>query len=219
MSWTCAPGLKSFDNLNLNGDNKMSKTVEYYFDFGSPAAYLASTQLNALESATGATVVWRPMLLGGVFVATGNHSPASVPAKGKYIFRDFARFAKRYGVPLKVNPFFPINTITLMRIAVGLQMREDPRFLDYCTAMFRAIWVDAQNMNDPTTVATVLQASGLDAAAMLALASEQSVKDKLKADTEAAVARGIFGAPTFFVGDQMFWGQDRLDFVREALAS
>lgn len=196
----------------------MSKTVEYYFDFGSPAAYLASTQLPALATDTGATVLWRPMLLGGVFVATGNASPASVPAKGKYIFRDFARFAGRYGVPLKTNPFFPINTLTLMRIAVGLQMGQDPRFMDYCSAMFRAIWVEAQNMNDPATVASVLQASGFDAPALLALASEQAVKDKLKALTEEAVARGVFGAPTFFVADQMFWGQDRLDFVREALA-
>ncbi len=202
----------------MNGD-KMSKTVEYYFDFGSPAAYLASTELKALASDTGATVVWRPMLLGGVFVATGNHSPASVPAKGKYIFADFARFAKRYGVPLKINPFFPINTITLMRIAVGLQLRNDPRFMDYCTAMYRAIWVEAQNMNDPATVGAVLQAAGFDAPALLALASEQAVKDKLKSETELAVARGIFGAPTFFVGEQMFWGQDRLDFVREALAA
>ena len=200
-------------------ETKMSKTVEYYFDFGSPAAYLASTELKALASDTGATVVWRPMLLGGVFVATGNHSPASVPAKGKYIFADFARFAKRYGVPLKINPFFPINTITLMRIAVGLQLRNDPRFMDYCTAMYRAIWVEAQNMNDPATVGAVLQAAGFDAPALLALASEQAVKDKLKSETELAVARGIFGAPTFFVGEQMFWGQDRLDFVREALAA
>lgn len=195
----------------------MSKIVEYYFDFGSPAAYLASTQMKTLAADTGATVVWRPMLLGGVFVATGNASPASVPAKGKYIFRDFARFAQRYGVPLKINPFFPINTITLMRIAVGLQMRSDPRFMDYCNTMFRAIWADAQNMNDPATVASALQTAGFDAPALLTLASEQAVKDKLKADTQAAVARGIFGAPTFFVGDQMFWGQDRLDFVREAL--
>ena len=196
----------------------MSKTVEYYFDFGSPAAYLASTQLSALSAETGATVLWRPMLLGGVFVATCNTSPASVQAKGKYIFRDFARFAQRYAVQLKVNPFFPINTITLMRIAVGLQLRADPRFLEYCSAMFRAIWVDAQNMNDPATVASVLQADGFDAPALLALASEQAVKDKLKAETELAVSRGVFGAPTFFVGEQMFWGQDRLDFVREALA-
>lgn len=196
----------------------MSKLVEYYFDFGSPAAYLASTQLTALATETGATVVWRPMLLGGVFVATGNSSPANVPSKGKYIFQDFDRFARRYGVALNRNPYFPINTLTLMRIAVGLQLRDDPRFMDYCGAMYRAIWVDAQNMNDPKVAANVLGAAGFDAAALLALASEQVVKDKLKALTEAAVARGIFGAPTFFVGEQMFWGQDRLDFVREALA-
>ncbi len=196
----------------------MSKNVEYYFDFGSPAAYLASTQLPALAAATGATVLWRPMLLGGVFVATGNASPASVPAKGKYIFRDFARFAQRYGVPFKMNPFFPINTITLMRIAVGLQLREDHRFMDYCGAMYRAIWVEEKNMNDPATVASVLQGAGFDAAALLALAGEQSVKDKLKTETAVAVSRGVFGAPTFFVGEHMFWGQDRLDFVREALA-
>ena len=195
----------------------MSKTLEYYFDFGSPAAYLASTQLAALAADTDATVIWRPMLLGGVFVATGNRSPASIPAKGQYIFRDFARFAQRYGAVLNTNPFFPINTITLMRIATGLQLRQDARFMDYCRAMYRAIWVDAQNMNDPATVAKVLQESGFDPAALLAMAAEQPVKDKLKADTEAAVARGVFGAPTFFVGEQMFWGQDRLDFVREAL--
>jgi 2-hydroxychromene-2-carboxylate isomerase len=197
----------------------MSKTLEYYFDFGSPAAYLASTQLPTLAADTGATVLWRPMLLGGVFMATGNASPASVPAKGKYIFHDFSRFAGRYCVPFKFNPFFPINTLTLMRIAAGLQLREDPRFADYCAVMFRAIWVERQNMNDAPTVAGVLKASGFDAPALLALASEQAVKDQLKALTGVAVSRGVFGAPTFFVDDQMFWGQDRLDFVREALAN
>lgn len=196
----------------------MNKIVEYYFDFGSPAAYLASTQLARLSAQTGATVVWRPMLLGGVFVATGNASPANVPSKGKYIFEDFARFARRYGVPFALNPFFPINTITLMRIAVALQARDDPRFTDYCAAMYRAIWVDGQNMNDPQVVAKVLSGADFDAAALLVMTSEQTVKDKLKAATELAVARGVFGAPTFFVGEQMFWGQDRLDFVREALA-
>ena len=193
------------------------KTVDFYFDFGSPAAYLAYTQLPALCAETGASVVWKPMLLGGVFQATGNHSPVTIPAKGKYMFKDFARFARRYGVVLNTNPFFPINTLTLMRAAVGLQMRGDSRFGDYVAAMFQAISVDSQNMNDPATVGTVLQAAGFDAAAMLALASEQAVKDQLKAATQEAVERGIFGAPTFFVGDSMFWGQDRLDFVREAL--
>jgi len=195
----------------------MNKTVEFYFDFGSPAAYLAWTQLPTLCAAAKAKISWRPMLLGGVFQASGNRAPMTVPLKGKYLFVDLSRFAKRYGVVLRLNPNFPINTVTLMRIAVGLQLRQDLRFEDYCAAMFRAIWVDAQNMNDPGVVAAVLAQAGFDAAALLALSAEQAVKDALKAATEAAVQRGVFGAPTFFVGNQMFWGQDRLDFVREAL--
>ena len=195
----------------------MTKSVEFYFDFGSPASYLAYTQLPALCRDTGAALVWKPMLLGGVFQATGNHSPATIPAKGAYTFTDFGRFAKRYGVPLRHNPYFPINTLMLMRGAAGLQLREPARFEPYMAAVFRAIWVDAQNLNDPATVATVLQAAGFDPAALLALTQDGEVKERLKAETQEAVARGVFGAPTFFVGDQMFWGQDRLDFVKEAL--
>lgn len=193
------------------------KTVEFYFDFGSPASYLAYTQLPALCRETAATLVWKPMLLGGVFQATGNRSPATIPAKGAYTFTDFDRFAKRYGVPLKQNPYFPINTLTLMRGAAGLQLREPARFGAYVDAIFRAIWVDAQNLNDPATVAAALQAAGFDAAALLALTQEPEVKDRLKALTQEAIDRGVFGAPTFFAGGQMFWGQDRLDFVKEAL--
>ena len=195
----------------------MLKSVEFYFDFGSPASYLAYTQLPALCRDTGATLVWKPMLLGGVFQATGNHSPATIPAKGAYTFTDFGRFAKRYGVPLKQNPHFPINTLMLMRGAAGLQLREPARFEPYMNTVFRAIWVDAQNLNDPATVAAVLQAAGFDAAALLALTQDPEVKDRLKALTQEAIDRGVFGAPTFFAGGQMFWGQDRLDFVKEAL--
>ncbi|QDL39107.1 2-hydroxychromene-2-carboxylate isomerase [Rhodoferax sediminis] len=193
------------------------KSVEFYFDFGSPASYLAYTQLPALCRETGAALVWKPMLLGGVFQATGNHSPATIPAKGAYTFTDFDRFAKRYGVPLKQNPYFPINTLTLMRGAAGLQLREPARFGAYVDAIFHAIWVDAQNLNDPATVAAALQAAGFDAPALLALTREPEVKDRLKAMTQEAIDRGVFGAPTFFAGGQMFWGQDRLDFVKEAL--
>lgn len=197
----------------------MQKTFDYYFDFGSPASYLAFTQLAKLAADTGATAIHKPMLLGGVFQATGNHSPVTIPAKGKYTFTDFARFAKRYGVPLVSNPHFPINTLMLMRGAMGLQMSDAARFMPYCQAIYQAIWVDAKNMNDPATVGQVLHTAGFDPAAMVALANQQATKDALKAATETAVARGVFGAPTFFVGEHMFWGQDRLDFVREALAA
>jgi 2-hydroxychromene-2-carboxylate isomerase len=194
------------------------KSFEFWFDFGSPAAYLASTQIAGIEAATGARAVYKPMLLGGVFQATGNHSPATIPAKGSYIFDDFSRFARRYGVPLTVNPHFPINTLLLMRGATGLQLRDPDRFMAYCKAMFSAIWVESLDMNDPATVGMALHKAGFDPQALLALANDPAVKDSLKAATQEAVDRGVFGAPTFFVGDQMFWGQDRIDFVKEALS-
>lgn len=195
------------------------RTVEFFFDFGSPASYLAWTQLPAICAAAGATLAYRPMLLGGVFQATGNASPVTVPAKGKYMLTDLARFAQRYGVPMRFNAHFPINTLALMRGAIGLQMRDPARFGDYVTAMFRAMWVDGRNMVDLATVGEVLAQSGFDPQAILALTGDTAVKDALKANTEEAVRRGVFGAPTMFVGSQMFFGQDRLDFVREALAT
>lgn len=193
------------------------KSFEFWFDFGSPAAYLAWTQIPAIEASTGAQALWRPMLLGGVFQATGNHSPATIPAKGRYTFIDFDRFARRYGVPLRYNPHFPINTLMLMRGAVGMQLRDPERFADYCAAMFQAIWVESLDMNDAGVVGQALHRAGFEPQSLLALTQEPDVKAALKAATEEAVARGVFGAPTFFVGDQMFWGQDRIDFLKEAL--
>ncbi len=192
-------------------------SFDFYFDFGSPAAYLAYTQLPKLSAATGAQAQLMPMLLGGVFQATGNASPATVPAKGRYVFVDFKRFANSYGVPLNTNPHFPIITTTLMRMATGLQMQNDPQLTMFLDTVFKAIWVDAQNMNEPAVVAQVLTQAGLDAAALLALANAQPTKDQLKAVTVRAVERGVFGAPTFFVGDDMFWGQDRIEQVKAAL--
>lgn len=195
----------------------MKPAIAFYFDVGSPAAYLAWTQLPAIAREAGWEIEYRPMLLGGVFQATGNRSPMEVPAKGQYMQDDLQRFARRYGVEFRHNPHFPINTLLLMRGALGLQMREEARMVPYVDAVFRAIWVEGLNMNDPATVAGVLQRAGFEPDQLLALASDAGVKDQLKVVTQEAVARGVFGAPTFFVGDQMFWGQDRLDFVKEAL--
>ena len=195
----------------------MTKTVEFLFDVGSPTAYLAWTQLPKICAETGATLVSTPMLLGAVFQATGNASPAAVPLKGSYMTADLARFAKRYGVPFAHNPFFPINTLVLMRGATGVQLRMPDRFDAYLKAVFTALWVEQKNLNDPAVLMATLAAAGFEPAAMQALVAEPDVKDTLRANTEGAVARGVFGAPTLFVGATMFFGQDRLDFVREAL--
>ena len=196
----------------------MSKQVEFFFDVGSPTTYLAWTQLPALCAEAGASLVYRPTLLGGVFQATGNASPATVVPKGRYMNDDMARFAKRYGVPLVVNPHFPINTLTLMRGAAGVQLRMPARFDAYLRGVFKAMWVDGLNLNDPAVAAKALGDAGFDRAEIMALTADAEVKAALRATTEEAVARGVFGAPTMFVGDAMFFGQDRLDFVREALA-
>lgn len=199
--------------------NPMSKTCEFFFDFGSPTTYLAATQLPAIARDTGATLLWRPMLLGGVFKATSNSSPVTVPAKGRWMLQDLQRWARRYGVPLKFNPNFPINTLTLMRIAAGLQLRSSDQFERYVDAAFQAMWVQPRSLGDAEVLNGWLAEAGFDAAALLALAADAEVKARLVATTEEAVARGAFGAPTIFVGNQMFFGQDRLDFVREALAA
>jgi len=195
----------------------MAKTVEFYFDFGSPYSYLAYKVLPAIAAAHGAQIAWRPILLGGVFKASGNHSPAEIPAKSKWMHEDLRHWAARYGVSFERNPHFPINTLALMRGAVGMQMRgtDFPRYVE---AMFHAMWEQPRNLTEPAELAAVLGQAGFDAGAFHSLISDTAVKEQLKKDTEDAVARGVFGVPTFFVGEEMFWGQDRLDFVAEALA-
>ena len=195
----------------------MNKQVEFFFDFGSPTAYLAYTQLPRIAMECRAEIVWRPMLLGGVFKATGNQSPVMIQAKGAWMFDDMARWARRYGVRLEKNPFFIINTLTVMRGAAGLQLRDPDHFLKYVDVMYRAMWEKPVNLGDPAVVAATLKDAGFDAAAFAALVADPEVKQKLIADTEAAVQRGVFGAPTMFVGKDMFFGQDRLEFVRDAL--
>ena len=195
----------------------MTKTVEFYFDLGSPTTYLAHTQLAKICADTQSEVIYIPMLLGGVFKATGNASPAMIPAKGRYMFQDLDRFAKRYGVQLRFNPHFPINTLILMRAVTGMQMRQPQRFAEFVDCLFKALWVEGRNLNDPQTVAAVLTENGFDPQEIMALTNDESVKAALKENTEAAIKRGVFGAPSMFIGDQLFFGQDRLDFVEEAL--
>lgn len=195
----------------------MTKTVEFYFDLGSPTTYLAHTQLAKICADTQSELIYIPMLLGSVFKATGNASPAMIPAKGRYMFQDLDRFAKRYGVQLRFNPHFPINTLILMRAVTGMQMRQPQRFAEFVDCLFKALWVEGRNLNDPQTVTAVLTENGFDPQEIMALTNDESVKAALKENTEAAIKRGVFGAPSMFIGDQLFFGQDRLDFVEEAL--
>lgn len=195
----------------------MAKSVEFFFDFGSPAAYLAFTQIRKITERTGAELVWRPFLLGAVMQAAGNRSPIECAAKGKWLLGDLARFATRYGVEFNMNPHFPINTLPLMRGAIVAQ--EDGTIDRYAEAIYQAIWVDGKNMADAQTIGTVLTDAGFDAAHFMDAIQNQAIKDKLKANTEEAVERGAFGAPTYFVDGEMHFGQDRLNFVEEALAA
>jgi len=193
----------------------MAREVEFFFDYGSPFSYLADTQLKGLAERTGARVIYRPMLLGGVFKETGNSSPIAIEAKRKYMMADLERWAKHYGVPPLHNAHFPINTIRLMRGAVAAERLGV--FPQYHRAIYDAFWRDGLNLGEAAVMREVVGHAGLDAERVAALSEEHAVKEALRDSTEAAVARGAFGAPTFFVGDQMFWGNDRLMFVEEAL--
>lgn len=194
----------------------MSKTLEFYFDFGSPTAYLAHKRLGQLQSQYALTVEYKPMLLGGVFKATGNVSPVTIPAKGQYMLaHDLPRFAKRYNATLNMNPHFPINTLHLMRGAIAAQQLGCME--NYTNSVYDAVWVAGKNMGDSEVVVEHLSNAGLDTEAILSLAQDPDIKAQLIANTDAAVERGVFGAPTFFMDSEMYFGQDRLDFVEEAL--
>ncbi|MGH1359267.1 MAG: 2-hydroxychromene-2-carboxylate isomerase [Burkholderiaceae bacterium] len=196
----------------------MTQSIEFYFDVGSPATYLAYTQLPALAQTGNAELIYKPMLLGGVFKATGNASPITVPAKGRWMADDLQHWADKYAVPFQFNPHFPINTLALMRGATGIQMRQPQDLKRYLDAIFSAMWVKPRDLNDPAVVAALLTEHEFDAGQFMALIADPLVKQQLIANTEEAVNRGVFGAPSCFVGEKLFFGQDRLDFIAAALS-
>ena len=193
----------------------MVKNIEFYFDFGSPTAYLAFTQLQLIAERQKANLIYCPILLGGVFKATGNNPPASVPAKGKYMMVDLQRYADKYKVPYKRNPYFPINTLSLMRGAVSYQ--EEGDFLKYVNVIFQNMWIDPKNLNDEEVLKKVLIDNNFDINDFMKRISDQNIKNKLISNTENAVKKGAFGAPTIFVGDEMFFGQDRMEFIENSI--
>jgi 2-hydroxychromene-2-carboxylate isomerase len=194
----------------------MPKSVEFFFDYGSPASHLAFFELRRIARAAGAAILWRPILLGGVFKAINSHSPVEIAPKGKWMMWDLANHAERYGVPFVHNPHFVINTLPIMRGAIVAERRGELE--RYSEAMFFAIWRDAFDMDDPAVIERALVNNGFDAKAYFAGVQEDAVKAGLKARTDEAVARGVFGLPTFIIGEKMWWGQDRLEWVKDALA-
>jgi 2-hydroxychromene-2-carboxylate isomerase len=196
----------------------MARRFEFFFDYVSPTAYLAHYLAREVAERTRAELVYRPFFLGGVMQATGNRPPGTVPAKGAYMQRDLQRCAKRVGVPLFMNPYFPMNTRGLTRATLGLD--DDPalrdRFIDACFRHCYGI-EDGIDPANPADLKTMCDAEGFDFDQIVALSEAPENKDKLRANTDEAVARGVFGAPSFLVGDELFFGHDRLDYVEEAL--
>ena len=194
---------------------------QFMFDFGSPNAFLSHEAIPAIEARTGAKFDYLPILLGGIFKATNNKSPAEslagVKNKREFHALETERFVKRFQVkPYTWNPFFPVNTLNLMRAAVAAQL--EGVFAKYVDAAFHHMWVEPKKMDDPEVAAKALTASGLDAAKLLARSQEPEVKAKLIENTQAAVERGAFGSPTFFVGQEMFFGKEQLREVEELVS-
>lgn len=199
----------------------MTKTVDFIFDFASPNGYLAYKTLPPILKRTGATLNVIPCLLGGIFKATGNKPPmvafGDVKGKLEYDRLEMARFIKKHGLThFKFNPHFPVNTLILMRGAVAAEMKG--QLTPYIEAGLKAMWEGGLKMDDPEIFAKTMTAAGLDGANLLERTQDPGVKAKLAANTDAAVARGAFGVPTFYVGDEMFFGKDRLAQLEEQLA-
>lgn len=191
----------------------MAVSLEFFYDYVSSYSYMANEAVKSLE---GVEVKYRPMFLGGVMKATGNSPPGTVPAKGRYLGKDLRRWAKTYDVPFRFNSIFPQNTLSALRLALVAQHRGT--FDAVHQPLFDAMYANDRDLSDPAVLAEIVTSAGLDANEYAAGIGSQAIKDELKANTEEAVARGAFGAPTFFVGEEMFFGNDRFDFIKAAIA-
>ncbi|MEN2978556.1 2-hydroxychromene-2-carboxylate isomerase [Tistrella bauzanensis] len=200
----------------------MTRTIDFIFDFGSPNAYLAWKVLPGIADRTGATINLIPCLLGGIFKATGNQAPITafggVKGKLEYEALETDRFVQKHGLhAYRFNPHFPVITLIAMR---GMIAAQHAGVGDaYLETVLKAMWEDGLKMDDPAVFVAALDAAGLDGDALLAATQTPAVKAELAANTEAAVARGVFGIPTFFVGDEMFFGKERLGQIEELLAA
>ncbi len=190
-----------------------SATFDFFYDLGSPYSYLASTQLRGISERTGATARLYPITLGGVRKATGHQIPP--PQQLSYMAQDTSRWAQKYGVPMQMPKAFPVSTILPLRTAIAAARNGGGERA--MRALFMAYWSEGEDISDPALVERVLLDAGLDGKRLVGMASVQDVKDELRKNTDLALARGVFGVPTIFVGERSFWGNDRLEFVESAL--
>jgi 2-hydroxychromene-2-carboxylate isomerase len=192
------------------------REIEFFFDVGSSYSYLASSQIAAVGERTQTPVRWRPFLLGAVFKATGNDLPIKLPAKARWMLSDMTAWAAHYKIPFRMPSRFPLVTLRTQRFLAAVERAHPAQLAPVALALFKAYWAEGQDITtDPVLAAA---AAGLDTAALLAAIELQETKDHLRATTDEAVRRGAFGAPTMFVGDAMFWGNDRLPLLEEHLA-
>jgi 2-hydroxychromene-2-carboxylate isomerase len=216
-----APQWVMQDHIRNVRETAVSLNPQFLFDFGSPNAFLSHEAIPAIEQRTGVKFEYVPILLGGIFKATNNKSPAEsladIKNKPEFQALETERFIKRFKVkPYTWNPFFPVNTLNLMRAAVAAQF--EGVFKEYVEAAFHHMWVEPKKMDDPEVAAKALASSGLDAAKLLTRAQDADVKAKLIENTQVAVERGAFGSPTFFVGKEMFFGKEQLREVEELVS-
>ena len=192
----------------------MTKTVTFCFDFGSPYSYLAYNYLSPIKE-TGAQIDLKPVLLGGIFKATGNQPPATVQKKGEYMFKDIQRWSNKLDISFKMNPYFPILTVPHMRGAILAQKKDILE--DYMQSMFDSMWLKGLNLNDQEILTKVASESGIDPNDFAEGISSDEIKDELRVNTQFAIDKGAFGVPTYFLENEMFWGIDSIKFLLDSL--
>lgn len=193
----------------------MEKHIDFYYDYISPASYLAWAQLLKLCEETEVTINYKPILLGGVFKATGNAAPKEIPAKWEWVKKDFQRYADYYKLPYKLNPHFIFSTVSAMRGAMWAASTNQIEV--YNQAMFTAAWAEGKDLSSPEVLTAILNQAGFDAAVVTKAIAQAEIKQALIQATGEAVEKGVFGAPTMIVNDELFFGQDRLEWVKRAI--
>ena len=190
----------------------MKKSVEFFFDYVSSYSYLADYRLSSFRNIE---IIYRPMLLGAVMQATNNKPPGTIPSKGNYIAKDLELWSQHYGIPFRMNSIFPQNTLKALRLAIVCQ--QENCFQMVHQALFEAMFVHNLDISDVDILKNLINQQQLNSDQLIEKLSENTIKDELKRNTNEAISRGAFGAPTFFINDEMFFGNDRLDFIKEKL--